>query len=97
MNNEVFIKALPKNDILGELLNVNQQHPSEIEQILSISWQKFAKGFSHQKGAIFGFGKNANNDIGSVLRISQLEETEIEHMNQSKVERKEGRKKCMGL
>ena len=47
--------------------------------------QKFTKGFSHKKGAIFGFGENVNNDTGSVLRISQLEETEIEHMNQSKV------------
>ena len=29
-----------------------------------------------------------NNDTGSIFRISQLEETEIEHMNQSR------RKKC---
>ena len=33
----------------------------------------------------FGFGENANNDTGSVLRISHLQGTEIEHMNQSKV------------
>ena len=54
---ELFIKALPENDILEELLNVNQQYPSEIEQILSISLQKIAKRFSHHKEAIFGFGK----------------------------------------
>ena len=59
--------------------------------MLSISLQKFAKGFSHQKGAIFGFGENSNNDTGSVvrisrlLRISRLGETEIEHRSQSKV------------
>ena len=52
---------------------------------MSISLQKFAKGFSFQKGAIFGFGENVNNDTGSVLKISQLEETEIEHMKQSKL------------
>ena len=51
------MKALPENDTLEELLNVNQQYPSEIEQILSISLQKIAKRFSHQKDAIFGFGK----------------------------------------
>ena len=53
--------------------------------MLSISLQKFAKGFSQQKGAIFGFGENSNNDTGSVLRISRLGETEIEHRSQSKV------------
>ena len=81
MNNEVFIKALTENDIIEELLNINQQYPSETEHILSISLQKFAKGFSHQKGTIFGFGVNANNDTGSVLKTSQLETIEhIEHM-----------------
>ena len=52
---------------------------------MSINLQRFAEGFSHQKGANFGFGENANNDTGSVLRLSQLEETDIGHMNQSKV------------
>ena len=47
VNNEIFIKALPENDILEKLLNVNQQYPSEIEKIPSISLQKFAKGFSY--------------------------------------------------
>ena len=88
VNNELFIKALPENNILKELLTVNQQCPSEIEQILLISVQKFAKGFICQKVTIFDFGENANNDTGSIFRISQLEETEIEHMNQSR------RKKC---
>ena len=50
MNNELIIKALPENDILEELLNVNQQYPSEIQQILSISLQKFAKDFPIRKG-----------------------------------------------
>ena len=33
-NNVLFIKALPENNIFEELLTVNQQYPSEIEQIL---------------------------------------------------------------
>ena len=57
VNNELCIKALPENDTLEELLNVNQQYPPEIEQVLSISLQKIAKRFSHQKDAIFGSGK----------------------------------------
>ena len=59
MNNELFIKVLPERNILKELLTVNQQCPSEIEQILLISVQKFAKGFIYQKVTIFGFGENA--------------------------------------
>ena len=42
------------------------------------------KDFPIRKGQ-FWFGENENNDTGSVLRISQLGKTEIEHMNQSKV------------
>ena len=52
---------------------------------MSISLQKFAKGFSDQKRAISGLRENVNNDTGSVVKISQLEETETEHMKQSKV------------
>ena len=58
MNNELIIKALPENDILEELLNVNQQYPSEIEQILSISLQKFAKDFPIRKGQFLVLGNN---------------------------------------
>ena len=56
VNNELIIKALPENDILEELLNVNQQYPSEIQQILSISLQKFAKDFPIRKGQFLVLG-----------------------------------------
>ena len=46
---------------------------------------KLTNEFSRQKGPIFSFGGNTNKDAGSVLKISQLEEAEIEHMNQGKV------------
>ena len=46
--------------------------------------RKLLKDFPIRRGN-FWFWENANNDTGSVVRISQLEETEIEHMNQRKV------------
>ena len=52
---------------------------------MSISWPKFFKRVSRQKGGIFGFRKNPNNDTGSVLKISQLEEYEKLHLYQGKV------------
>ena len=66
MNNELIIKALPENDILEELLNVNQQYPSEIQQMLSISLQKFAKDFPVRKGQFLVLGIMIRVCIGNI-------------------------------
>ena len=58
-----------------------KQYPREIEQILQLSLKKFAYGFSYQKGAIFGFGENADANTGSVLKISTLSKEEIEEID----------------
>ena len=50
-----------------------------------LSLKKFAQGFSHQKGAIFDFGEKANDDTGSVLKLSTLNEDEVEKMNKVQV------------
>ena len=46
-----------------------------------LSLKKFAKGFAYQKGAIFGFGDQADDDTGCVLKISSLTPNEIENLN----------------
>ena len=46
---------------------------------------KFVQGFWHQKGAIFGFGEKVNDDTGSVLKLSTLNEDEVEKMNEVQV------------
>ena len=48
-------------------------------------FKSLLKVFSIKKGAIFGFGEQVNDDTGSVLKISELDEKKIEDMNQSKV------------
>ena len=35
------------------------KHPQEIEKLISLCLQKFAAGFVHQKGAIFGFSNKS--------------------------------------
>ena len=72
--------------ILDELLGCFWQYPNEIEQVLLLSLKKFTHGFAYQKGAFFGFGKNATNDTGSVLKISSLSATELEEMVQHRVQ-----------
>ena len=51
-----------------------------------LSLKKFAQGFALQKGRIFGFGENANDDTGSVLKISALSAAELEEIDQNKIQ-----------
>ena len=43
----------------------------------------FAEGFSLQRGAIFGFGPNKDDDTGTVLKISDLSQDEVSKMDES--------------
>ena len=72
--------------ILDELLGCCQKYPHEVEQILLLSLKEIRQGFAYQKEAIFSLGKNAKNDTGSVDNISLLSATELEEMDQNKVQ-----------
>ena len=72
VSKDVFKKSVLDKVMLDELLSCCKQYPREIEQILQLSLKKFAHSFAYQKGAIFGFGENADDDTGSVLKISAL-------------------------
>ena len=43
--------------------------------------KKFADGFAHQKGAIFGFSDKSCRDTGPVLKIFDLDEEELNVLN----------------
>ena len=43
--------------------------------------KKFADGFAHQKGAIFGFSDKSCRDTGPVLKIFNLDEEELNVLN----------------
>ena len=43
--------------------------------------RKVAKCFAHEKGAIFGFSNQADDDTGSVPKISSLDNDEIDDLN----------------
>ena len=42
---------------------------------------KFADGFAHQKGAIFGFGYQKDDDTKTVLKISNLDQDSLNKLN----------------
>ena len=58
-----------------------EKHPQEIKQLNTICLKRFADGFAHQKGAIFGFSDKSCRDTGSVLKISDLDKEELNVLN----------------
>ena len=78
---ETFQNSLPKKKFLLESLEqVIKKYPNEIEKIIRIALEKFADGFHHQKGAIFGFGKNAD-EATNVFKISTATPEELEMLD----------------
>ena len=47
-------------------------------RLLKFCLAEFAAGFALQKGAIFGFGEEANYDTGTVLKISDVSKEQLE-------------------
>ena len=55
--------------------------PKEIQQLITLCLKKFADGFAHQKGAIFGFSDKSCRDTTPVLKISDLDKEELNVLN----------------
>ena len=83
---KLFNESLPKDCLLKHLSSVMADYPSEIERFLEIALKMFAEGFSHQKGAIFGFGPTKDDETGTVLKISELSADKIKKMDEAKVQ-----------
>ena len=74
---DIFKDASYKDHLLQTLFSNADQYKDEVVKIIRICLGKFSKGFEKQKGAIFGFGKTANDDTGSVLKLSTIEDKSI--------------------
>ena len=69
---KIFQESKPKQEYLVEALKQTlEMYPGEIRKLVRICLKRFAEGFSHQKGAIFGFGPDADKDTGTVMKISE--------------------------
>ena len=68
----IFQESKPKQEYLVEALRQTlEMYPREIRKLVRICLKRFAEGFSHQKGAIFGFGPGADKDTGTVMKIRE--------------------------
>ena len=67
--------------MIGALIDCSELYPQEITQLITICLQKFASGFAYQKGAIFGFSNNSNDDTKTVLKIAELNEQQLQQLN----------------
>ena len=78
---EMFKDCLPHNDLLHVLSQCCEKYPQEIKQLITLCFKKIADGFAYQKRAIFGFSDKFCRDTGPVLKISDLDEEELNVLN----------------
>ena len=69
----VFNSSLPfQSYVFVNQLRYVLTYSKEIINLLSIIMPKFADGFSTQRGALYGFGPNAENETDDLLKISNI-------------------------
>ena len=73
----MFEHSLPDRILLDSMTETVKMFQEDII-LLQISLKLFADGFSHQKGNIFSFGPEADEDCGTVLELGNLTEAEQE-------------------
>lgn len=56
-------------------------YKKEIVQLLEITLPRLAEGFNEERGALFGFGLIAEDDTGSLLKISSVDEVKRRKLN----------------
>ena len=83
---EIFAASLPEKCLLDKLSLTLDSYSAQISKFLEIAIKMFADGISLQKGAIFGFGPNKDEDTGTVLKLSSLSQEEVQKMDDGKVQ-----------
>ena len=70
VENNIFKKSLPKECILHSINSCMCEYKKEVVNILNVLFPMLAEGFSIQRGSLFGFGLNANESTGTLLKLS---------------------------
>ena len=81
VSKDMFENSLPDKCMLETVNHMIVSYRGDIEILLRLSLNMFAEGFSHQKGAIFGFGPNKDDDCATVLKISTLDEQKLKELD----------------
>ena len=72
VSDETFSAALPMKCLKESVNNCADIYKKEISQLLSVILPRLAEGFSDQRGAMFGFGPKADDDTGTLLKVSNV-------------------------
>ena len=81
-----FKSSLPKECLRECVKNSALQYKKEVINLMEIILPRLAEGFSEQRGAIFGFGPHAEEDTGTLLKISSItDETKRRKLNNTAV------------
>ena len=70
VRNKRFEDSLPKKCLRESVNNYASLYSKEVVRFLDILLPRLADGFSEQRGAIFGFGPNAEADTKILLKVS---------------------------
>ncbi|CAL4248580.1 unnamed protein product [Meganyctiphanes norvegica] len=80
-----YEKSLPKECLVETIIETAEEFRSPVLNIIKLILVKFADGFAHQKGAIFGFGNQKDDDTKSVLKISNLDQDSLNKLNKVQI------------
>ena len=80
---EMFESSLPDLCLLESLKGTISEYKEDILVLLRLGLKMFADGFALQKGAIFGFGPQEKNDTDTVLKISSLDSTALQTLDEN--------------
>lgn len=86
VDDKKFKSTLPKGCLSESVSNCASQYKKEVLKFLEFILPRLAEGFSEQRGAIFGFGPKAQDDTGTLLKISSVtDEVKRRKLNQAVV------------
>ena len=82
---EKFEKSLPKKCLRESVNSCAVTYNKEVKKLIEIILQRMADGFSNQRGAIFGFGPNADDDTKTLLKVSAVSQQKKQKLQQAPV------------
>ena len=83
--NAQFKTSLPKECLVDKVIEVAEDFRTPVISTMELILKKFKDGFAHQKGAIFGFGEEKNDETKTVLKISHLDEESLKKVNKAPI------------
>ena len=95
---DIFERSKHKEILVQTLQSYTDEYAQEITSLVRILLKMFADEFEHQKGAIFGFGKNASSDTPkNVAKISTMNKEELEILDKNVQTHNIGEERNVGM